>query len=77
MKKIAWIFLALISCSKKEDTPCEEVNKGYITRLNNAKGINQKQQNLLILNQWIKEIRSYKCSPETYYKYYEEINNVD
>ena len=74
MKKIACVFIVFISCTKNENIPCEEMNNGYITRLYKAKGINQKEQNLVVLDQWIKELRSYKCSPETYYKYYREIH---
>ncbi|MGY5353752.1 hypothetical protein [Wenyingzhuangia sp. IMCC45467] len=77
MKRITWFFLAFISCYRNDDNPCEELNESYIIKLNKARTSNQKEQNLMVLDEWIKEIRSYDCSPQTYYQHYDKIVNQD
>ncbi len=75
MKKIACLFIAFTSCTKNNDNPCDDVNKGYIMRLYKAKGVYKKEENSVILDKWIKELRENKCDPKVYYQYYNEVVN--
>ena len=75
MEKVSWLFLTLVSCSLDYDHPCEDINNSYMIQFYKVRNIDYKEENLIILDKWIKEVRNNKCSPDTYYKYYKKVND--